>query len=202
MWVTMTQRRKISLLDPAHPGSSWRRITFRKSCQISGLIVVLFAGNAFSTPPANQVSVEGHGFSLRLEPAPFEGGNDLVFTTYDGNSGAPLTTGSGATTAGSDEMRPASEGSSTYLSDYLFLDSGGGITEYGTLALTINENDTDGNGIFDIHQIELNGDLDFAGSTSPDFNSTGTLLSLGVTGSVARSASSLTGTYDGTATLF
>jgi hypothetical protein len=157
----------------------------------------------FPLPPmnANVVTIQAHGESLRLEPAPASNGNSLIFTTYDGEPGDPLTVIDGDTTTGSNEVRSESEGSTNYLTDYLFVDTAGAIAEYGTLALTITGSDNDGNDVFDFHQLAFDGNLEFSGATDPDFNAGGFVFSVAIDGSVARTAGNLAGTYGGTASL-
>jgi hypothetical protein len=149
-----------------------------------------------STSRALEAVAEANGYSIGLGPAATDGGFTIFFTTYDGSSGVPLQDCDASTCFISQEFKPTSLGSKTYRADYFAADNFGAF-EYGTVSITIDTSDSDGDGMLDALERARSGNFSFSGSATPHWNYYGIYSSASISGDVSRGSGSNVGTYSG-----
>ena len=145
---------------------------------------------------AETATAVGNCRSIFLDPAtgylPGLGQLRTYVSTYDGQPGfplyQPLPDGS---ILFSYELRPANAQTGLYEADFATYDSVWSIQDYGSLTLTIPITDSDQNGLPDIAQRDKPGNTQVHGSVVSDFYDTFS----SITGTLSRSANSISGTY-------
>jgi hypothetical protein len=144
----------------------------------------------------NTASIKAHGLQVELSPASTSSGDIIYFTTYDGKSSTPLIDSSASGYVLSEEFKPLSFGSSTFVADYGSLNSYGQIADYGAVSLAMPTTDSDSNGIPDWLQIDMSVNANVSGSYALHYNETGFYPSDStLTGKFTRSSENTNGNY-------
>jgi hypothetical protein len=145
---------------------------------------------------AETATAVGNCRSIFLDPAtgylPGLGQLRTYISTYDGQPGFPLyqwlPDGSILFSA---ELRSGDAQTGLYEADFATYDSVWSIQDYGSLTFTLPITDSDRNGLPDIAQKDKPGNAQVYGSVVSDFYDTFS----SITGTLRRSANSITGTY-------
>lgn len=142
------------------------------------------------------LTVRWNGRSVMAGPATYssDGGGTVLFTTYDGSTGAPLE---GNNPNVSLELSPVS-GSSQYRCDFINYNNSYGKITTGRIIFNIPSTDADNNGIPDVFQInESASNVSYSGTAYPEWDKFGDKASISISGKINRTAGSSTGTMHG-----
>ena len=142
-------------------------------------------------------TIKAHGLQVEIGPGTTDLGEKVYFTTYDGKSSTPHVDATAFGFILSEELKPLSFGSSTFVTDYGTANSSGAISEYGSVSLSMPSADSDSNGVPDWIQIDMGVNTSVSGSSELHYPQTSNYSGDSIiSGTFTRAKGSTSGDYN------